>query len=88
MYRPFKIQILKNLDLIIEARLDNNNSLLLTPKMVGLPLFGGVDQVTGLKVKTCAFQKAFVPLQCVTVWRKVGAERRMESHVLVLTTHR
>jgi hypothetical protein len=40
---PFKTQFLKNLDLIIEARINNNKSLLLAPKMVGLPLFGGVD---------------------------------------------
>ncbi len=73
LYRPFKTQLLKNLDLIIEARLDNNKSLLLAPKMVGLPLFGGVDWETGLKVETDAFQKAFVPLQCIPSWRKVGA---------------
>jgi hypothetical protein len=42
---------LNNLNLIIEARLDNNKSLLLAPKMVGLPLFGGVDWETGLEVE-------------------------------------
>jgi hypothetical protein len=69
---------LKNLDLIIEARLDNNKSLLLAPKMVGLPLFCGVDQETGLKVETGAFQKAFVPLRCIAAWRKVGAATENE----------
>ena len=73
LYGPFKTQFLKNLDLIIEARLDNNKSLLLAPKMVGWPVFSGVDQETGLEVETGAFQKAFVPLRCIAAWRKVGA---------------
>jgi hypothetical protein len=55
------------------VRLDNNKSLLLAPKMVGLPLFGGVDQETGLEVETYAFQEAFVPSRCISAWRKVGA---------------
>jgi hypothetical protein len=33
LYGPFKTQFLKNLDLIIEARLDNNKSLLLAPRL-------------------------------------------------------
>ncbi len=73
LYGPFKTQFLKNLDLIIEARLDNNKSLSLAPKMVGLPLFGRVDRETGLELVTGAFQKAFVPSRCITAWRKVGA---------------
>jgi hypothetical protein len=71
LYGPFKTQFLTNLDLITEARLDSNKSLLLAPKMVGLPLFGGIDQETGLKVETGAFQKAFVPLLCIQRWEKV-----------------
>jgi hypothetical protein len=43
LYGPFKTQFLKNLNLIVEARLVNNKSLSLAPKMVGLPLFGRVD---------------------------------------------
>jgi hypothetical protein len=73
LYKPFKNQFLKNLDLIIEARLDNNKSWLLASKMVGLPSFGRVDQETSLKVKTGAVQKAFVHLQCIAAWRKFGA---------------
>ncbi len=38
-----------------------------------LPLFGGVDKETGLKLVTGAFQKAFVPLRCIAAWRKVSA---------------
>ncbi len=63
MYGPFKTQFLKNLDLIVEARLDKNKSLLLPPKIMGLPLFGGVDRETGFKVETGAFQKAFISLR-------------------------
>ncbi len=65
LYGPFKTQFLKNLHFIIEARLDNSKSLSLAPKMVGLPLFGGVDRETGLKLVTSAFQKAFVPSRCI-----------------------
>jgi hypothetical protein len=73
LYGPFKTQFLKNLDLIIEARLNNNKSLSLPSKMVGLPLFGGVDQETSLELVTGAFQKTCVPSRCIAAWRKVGA---------------
>ncbi len=43
LYGPFTTQLWKNLDLIVEGRLENNKSLLLAPKMVELPLFGRVD---------------------------------------------
>ncbi len=64
---------MKSLDKIVEARLNNDKSLLLVPKMVGLPLFGGVDWETGVEVQMGAFQKAFVPSCCLAAWRKVGA---------------
>jgi hypothetical protein len=73
LYRPFKTQFLKNFDLIIKARLNNNKSLSLAPKMVGLPLLGRVDWETGFELVTGAFQKVFVPSRCIAVWRKVGA---------------
>jgi hypothetical protein len=44
----------------------------LTPTIVGLPLFGGVD-ITGMKVVTGAFQYTFVASRCLTAWSKVGA---------------
>ena len=72
-YGPFKTQFLKNLDMIIEARLDNGKSILLAPKMVGLPLSGGIDWETGFEVETGAFQKVIVHSGCVGAWRKVGA---------------
>ncbi len=65
LYGSFKTQFLKNLDKIVEARLDNDKSLSLAPKMVGLPLFGGVDWETGVEVETSAFQKAFIPSRCI-----------------------
>jgi hypothetical protein len=46
-YGPFKMQFLKNFDRIVEARLNHQQSLSLAPKLVGLPLFGGIDQETG-----------------------------------------
>jgi hypothetical protein len=70
---PFKTQFLKILDKIVKARLDNDKSLLLAPKMVGLPLFRGIDWETRVEVETGAFQKAFVPSHCLAAWRKVGA---------------
>ncbi len=73
LYGPFKTQFLKYLDKIVKARLDKNKSLLLVPKMVGLPLFGGVDWETGVEVEMGAFQKAFVPSHCLAAWQKVGA---------------
>jgi hypothetical protein len=73
LYGPFKTQFLKNLDLIVEARLDAGKSLSLAPKMVGLPLFGGIDRDTGCDVEIGAFQRAFTPSQCVAAWGKVGA---------------
>ena len=72
-YGPFKTQFLKNLEQDVEGRLDNKKSLSLTPTMVGLPLFGGIDRDTGINVVTDAFQKAFVPSRCLAARRKVGA---------------
>jgi hypothetical protein len=72
-YGPFKTQFLKNLEQVVEGRLDNKKSLSLTPTMVRLPLFGGVDRDTGINVVTGAFQKALVPSRSLAAWRKVGA---------------
>jgi hypothetical protein len=69
----FKTQFLKNLDMIVEARLDAGKSLSLAPKMVGLPLFGDIDWETGFEIETGAFQQAFTPSRCDAAWKKVGA---------------
>jgi hypothetical protein len=73
LYGPFKTQFLKNLDRMVEARLDLGQSLLLVPKLVGLPLFGGMDCDTGEELETGAFQYAFQPSRCIAAWRKIGA---------------
>jgi hypothetical protein len=88
LYGPFKTQFMKNLDKIIKARLDKNKSLSLAPKMVGLPLFGGVDRETGVEVETGAFQKALVPSRCLAAWRKVGAATKDGITRGVSTTRR
>jgi hypothetical protein len=72
-YGPFKTQFLSNLDLIVDARLTANKSLPLQPKFMGLPLFGGVDTKTAFNVEVGSFQKAFIPLNCLSAWKKVGA---------------
>ena len=72
-YGPFKTQFSKNLEQIVKRRLDNDRSMSLTPTIVGMPLFGGVDMNTSIKVVTGAFQMAFVPSWCLAAWRKVGA---------------
>ncbi len=65
-YGPFKTQFLSNLDLIVDARLTAIKSLFLKSKFVGLPLFGGVDTKTEFNVEVDLFQKAFVPLKCLS----------------------
>ncbi len=64
---------MKKLDRIVEARLNHQQSLSLAPKLVGLPLFGGIDRETGEELETGTFQYAFVPSRCIAAWRKVGA---------------
>ena len=46
------MQFLKNLDRIVEARLDHGQSLSLAPKLVGLPLFGGIERETREELET------------------------------------
>jgi hypothetical protein len=69
----FKTQFLKNLDMIVEARLEAGKSLSLVPKMVGLSLFGDIDWETGFDIETGAFQQAFTPSRYDAAWKKVGA---------------
>ena len=72
-YGPFKTQFLINLEQICVERLKKNKSLSLSPSMVGLPLFGGIDSETCIRVATSAFQKGFVRSRCLAAWKKVGA---------------
>ena len=73
LYGAFKMQFLKNLDLMVDARLEANVSLSLQPKMVGLPTFGGIDRDTGYNVEVSAFEQGFSREKCLWSWRKVGA---------------
>ena len=36
-------------------------------------VFGGVDQVTGHELTTCAFSHGFSREACISAWKKVGA---------------
>ena len=65
LYGPFKTQFLENLDLLCEARLQKNVSLLLQPKFVGLPLFGGINTETSCNIENSAFERAFSKSKCV-----------------------
>ena len=73
LYGAFKTQFLKNLDLMVDARLSADVSLSLQPKLVGLPMFGGIDHDTGFNVEVSAFEQGFSREKCVWSWRKVGA---------------
>jgi hypothetical protein len=64
---------MKNLDDIIDARLLAGKSLSLQPKLVGLPVFGGIDRETGYDVRKGVFQKGFSKERCLGAWKKVGA---------------
>jgi hypothetical protein len=74
-YGPFKTHFFRNLEDIVDACLKAKKSLLLQPKFVGLPLFGGVNQETGFEVEVAdsAFQKGFRKERCLAAWKKVGA---------------
>ena len=73
LYGPFKTQFLKNLDLMVNARLEANVTLSLQPKLVGLPAFGGIDHESGYNVEVSAFEQGFSRKKCLGSWRKVGA---------------
>jgi hypothetical protein len=72
MYGPFKTQFLNDLDLMVDARLAEKVTLSLQPKLVGLPMFSGIDRDTNYNVEVSAFKKAFLREKCVSVWRKGG----------------
>jgi hypothetical protein len=73
LYGPFKTRLLANLDLICDAQLKENVSLSPQPKVVGLPLFGGVDTENGCNIEVSAFDQAFGKKKCVQEFKRVGA---------------
>ncbi len=45
----------------------------LQPKLVGLPVFGGLDSESEFNIEVSAFQQGFNCDMCVSAWEKVGA---------------
>jgi hypothetical protein len=72
-YGAFKTQFSINLDTIVEGRINSGVSLSLQPELVGLPLFGGVDNETGVHVTRSAFKVGISKAKCLCMWEKVGA---------------
>ena len=72
-YGPFKNQYAKNLDALVEARVNQGKTTSLPPWMVCLIVYGGTDPETNFVVETSAFQSAFSREACRSVWAKVGA---------------
>ncbi len=64
-YGAFMTQFTINLDTIVEGGINNGVSLSLQPKLVGLPLFGGVDSDTGVRVTCSAFEVGFSKVKCL-----------------------
>ncbi len=54
-YGPFKTQFRNNLAAIVAQRLAEKKSVSLQPWLVGLIVFGGVDEITGFELTDCAF---------------------------------
>ena len=74
-YGPFKSQFRTNLDTIVQRRIKLGKSLSLSPWMVGLVVFGGLDSETGYEIKQndSAFEVAFSVEACKKAWAEVGA---------------
>ena len=72
-YGPFKTQFRNNLATIVAQRLAAKKSVSLQPWLVGLIVFGGIDEVTGFELTDCAFSRGFSREACLNAWKKVGA---------------
>jgi hypothetical protein len=72
-YGPFKGRFRANLGEIVDARMAAKKSISLQPWLVGLIVFGGSDEETGLEIKKCAFSAGFSKEACLSAWEKVGA---------------
>jgi hypothetical protein len=71
-YGPFQGACRTNLQLLIDERIHQEKSTSLSPWIVGLVVFGGMDPETGLIVRS-AFQEGFSEEQNISAWMKVGA---------------
>jgi hypothetical protein len=57
----------------VSERIVAGKSLLLQPKLTGLPVFGGEDSETGWVIPVRAFQTGFSRERCLDAWAKIGA---------------
>ncbi len=73
LYGPFKTTFIENLNPICDARMRKNVSLSLQPKLVGLPLFRGVDTDSECHVEVSAFEQGFSKQKCVALFERIGA---------------
>ena len=64
-YGPFKTQFYNNLAAIVAQRLAEKKTVSLQPWLVGLIVFGGVDEITGLELSDCAFSRGFSREACL-----------------------
>jgi hypothetical protein len=73
LYGPFKMTFIENLDLICDVRMRKNVSLSLQHKLVGLPLFGGINTDPECHVEVSAFEQGFSKQKCVALFERIGA---------------
>jgi hypothetical protein len=73
-YGPFQSQFRKNLQIVVNKRIEQKKAVNLAPWVVGLIVFGGTDAevVDGPTIQS-AFQHGFLREQCIAAWEKVGA---------------
>ena len=72
-YGSFKGVYARNLDLVVEERIEQKKSTSLPAWTVGLIIFGGTDPETNLLVTESAFNQGFSRAACRHAWEKVGA---------------
>jgi hypothetical protein len=64
---------IENLNLICDASMRKKVSLSLQPKLVGLPLFGGINADSECCIEVSEFEQAFSKQKCVALFKRVGA---------------
>jgi hypothetical protein len=72
-YGLFKGAYNKNLDRVVEKRVEHNKTTSLPAWMVGLIVFGGTDPETGFYLEESAFQAGSSCEACRDTWAKVSA---------------
>ena len=72
-YGPFKIQFQKDLDDLVQARIEKQLSICIQPSFVGLTMLGGMDPISGHDLSSSAFQIGCSRPACLSACNKVGA---------------